>query len=79
MSAPCVLASRRPAHPGNEGHPETSSKSGGYGVETASLKLPLPLFLVTVTRMLRVPQTVDEADARAPPLTTAKAVPKLRA
>src|SRR6059058_2554046 len=27
MSAPCVLASRRPAHPGNEGHPERGSKS----------------------------------------------------
>src|SRR6266516_2582052 len=25
MSAPCVLASRRPAQPGNEGHPERSS------------------------------------------------------
>ena len=43
------------------------------------MKLPLPLFLVTVTRTLLVPHTVDEAAARVPPFETAKAVPNPRA
>ena len=48
-------------------------------METESLTLPLPLFLVTVARTLRVPHTVDEAPTRVPRSTTAKVVRKPRA